>query len=101
VLRSDLERRFRDLVLAAGLPRPQTNVVVEGYELDAYWEAEGFAVELDSYATHGSPLSFETDKEREDDLLLAGIEMIRVTGPRFEREPDRVIARLARLLAER
>jgi hypothetical protein len=50
-LRSDLERRFRRLVLAAGLPRPQTNVVVEGYELDCYWEAEGFAVELDSPAS--------------------------------------------------
>jgi hypothetical protein len=46
-LRSGLEKRFRDLVLRAGLPAPQTNVVVEGYELDAYWEAEGFAVELD------------------------------------------------------
>ena len=61
MLRSDLERRFRDLVLAAGLPRPQTNVVVEGYELDCYWEAEGFAVELDTYATHGSRRSFEAD----------------------------------------
>jgi Transcriptional regulator, AbiEi antitoxin len=54
-LRSDLEKRFRRLVLRAGLPTPQTNVVIEGYELDAYWEAEGFAVELDVYATHGSP----------------------------------------------
>src|SRR5262249_36215444 len=36
-LRSGLEKRFRDLVLRAGLPRPQTNVVVAGYELDAYW----------------------------------------------------------------
>ncbi|HVW46700.1 MAG TPA: type IV toxin-antitoxin system AbiEi family antitoxin, partial [Solirubrobacterales bacterium] len=63
-LRSDLEKRFRRLVLRAGLPRPQTNVVVEGYELDAYWEAEGFAVELDVYATHGSPRSFEADRKR-------------------------------------
>jgi very-short-patch-repair endonuclease len=99
-LRSDLERRFRRLVLAAGLPTPQTNVVVEGYELDCYWEAEGFAVELDVYATHGSPGSFEADREREDDLLLAGIELIRITDVRLEREPretiDRVTAHLER-----
>jgi very-short-patch-repair endonuclease len=101
VLRSDLEKRFRDLVLAAGVPRPQTNVVVEGYELDAYWEAEGFAVELDVYATHGSPTSFEEDRKREDDLLLAGIELIRVTDVRLDREPHETIARVAAHLARR
>jgi very-short-patch-repair endonuclease len=100
-LRSDLEKRFRGLVLRAGLPRPQTNVVVEGYELDAYWEAEGFAVELDVYATHGSPASFEADREREDELLLAGIELIRVTDVRLDREPRETIARVAAHLARR
>jgi very-short-patch-repair endonuclease len=101
VLRSDLERRFRRLVLAAGLPTPQTNVAVEGYELDCYWEAEGFAVELDAYATHGSPRSFEADREREDDLLLAGIELIRVTDVRLERDPRGTIARVAAHLERR
>lgn len=100
-LRSDVERRFRRLVLAAGLPSPQTNVVVEGYELDTYWEAEGFAVEIDSYATHGSRLSFEEDPKRVDDLLLAGIETIRVTDVRLEREPRQTIARIADHLARR
>jgi very-short-patch-repair endonuclease len=101
VLRSDLERGFRRLVLRAGLPTPQTNVVVEGYELDAYWEAEGFAVELDVYATHGSPTSFEADREREDELLLAGIELIRVTDVRLDREPRETVARVAAHLARR
>jgi very-short-patch-repair endonuclease len=101
VLRSNLERRFRDLVIAAGLPRPQTNVAVEGYELDAYWEAEGFAVELDVYATHGSRRSFEADRERADDLLLAGVELIRVTDVRLAREPGETIARVAAHLARR
>jgi predicted transcriptional regulator of viral defense system/very-short-patch-repair endonuclease len=101
VLRSGLERRFRELVIAAGLPRPQTNVFVEGYELDAYWEAEGFAVELDVYATHGSRLSFEEDRKRQDDLLLAGVETIRVTGARLDREPRATIARVAAHLERR
>jgi very-short-patch-repair endonuclease len=101
ILRSDLERRFRRLVLDAGLPIPQANVAVEGYELDCYWEAEGFAVELDVYATHGSPRSFEADREREDDLLLAGIELIRVTDVRLDRDPRRTIARVAAHLERR
>jgi hypothetical protein len=101
ILRSDLERRFRRLVLDAGLPVPQTNVAVEGYELDCYWEAEGFAAELDVYATHGSPRSFEADREREDDLLLAGIELIRVTDVRLDRDPRGTIARVAEHLERR
>lgn len=101
VLRSNLERRFRDLVVAAGLPRPATNVFVAGYELDAYWEAEGFAVEIDVYATHGSRASFEEDRERADDLLLAGIELIRITDVRLDREPGETIARVAAHLARR
>jgi very-short-patch-repair endonuclease len=100
-LRSDLEKRFRDLVLVSGLPRPQMNALVEGYELDAYWESEGFAVELDVYGTHGSPTSFEADRERADDLLLAGIELIRVTDVRLAREPRETIARVAAHLARR
>ncbi len=101
VLRSDLERRFRDLVLAAGLPAPQTNIVVEGYELDCYWETEGFAVELDVFATHGSRDSFEADRERQDNLLLAGIELIRVTDVRLDREPRETVARVAAHLERR
>jgi hypothetical protein len=54
--RSSLERRFLELVKAAGLPKPSTNLFVEGYELDAYWPAERFAVELDTYKHHGDPV---------------------------------------------
>ncbi|MGH2938409.1 MAG: type IV toxin-antitoxin system AbiEi family antitoxin domain-containing protein [Solirubrobacterales bacterium] len=101
VIRSEVERRFRDLVIAAGLPRPQTNVFVAGCELDAYWEAEAFAVEIDVFATHGSRVSFEEDRKRADDLLLAGIEMIRVTDVRLEREPRETISRVAAHLERR
>src|SRR5262249_45169104 len=81
--RSGLERRFLELVRGSGLPEPSMNAFVAGHELDAWWETERFAVELDVYETHGSRLSFETDRERDDELLLAGIETTRVTGPRL------------------
>jgi hypothetical protein len=99
--RSDFERAFLAAAIDAGLPQPHASYVEQGHELDLYWPEHRFAVELDVYETHGTRESFEADRLRQEDLLLAGIEMIRVTGPRFEREPDRVIARLARLLAER
>lgn len=96
--RSSLERRFLELVREAGLPEPAMNYFVAGFEIDAWWEAEEFGVELDVYETHGSRLSFEEDRVRDDKLLLAGIRATRVTGPRLDREPDEVVASLRRHL---
>lgn len=77
------------------------NFNVSGYEVDAYWEPERFAVELDVYETHGSRAAFERDPLRQEDLKLGGVEMIRVTGQRLDREPQRVMKRLDELLAQR
>jgi len=99
--RSSLEQRFLELVREAGLPAPAMNFNVGGYELDAYWERERFAVELDLYETHGTRAAFERDRLREDDLLLIEVETIRVTGPRLRREPDAAVARVAAHLARR
>jgi len=93
--RSKLERRFRRLLKRAGLPAPSMNFNVLGYELDAYWEPERFAVELDVYETHGSHAAFERDRLRQEDLKLKGVEMIRVTGPRLDREPEAIVGRVA------
>lgn len=93
--RSKLEGRFRRLLKRAGLPAPAMNFSVLGYELDAYWEPERFAVELDVYETHGSHAAFERDRLRQDDLKLKGVEMIRVTGPRLDSEPEAIVARVA------
>ena len=101
VSRSQLECDFLALVLAAGLPRPATNYVEHGFELDVYWPERRFAVELDVFETHGTREAFHRDRLRQEDLMLAGIALIRVTDVRLEREPDRVIQRVARLLGER
>lgn len=96
--RSGLEERFFELVLERHLPRPATNFVEAGYELDVYWPELRFAVELEVYETHGGRLSFEEDPVRQESLKLAGVEMICVTGPRLDREPDQVMDNLTRLL---
>jgi hypothetical protein len=64
--RSGLERRFLEVVREAGLTEPAMNAFVAGYEIDAFWAAERFGVELDVYETHGSRLSFEEDRDRDD-----------------------------------
>jgi predicted transcriptional regulator of viral defense system/very-short-patch-repair endonuclease len=99
--RSDLERRFLALVRHAGLPEPAMNSFVAGHEIDAYWDDARFGVEIDVYATHGSRVSFEADRTRDDELLLAGLETIRVTGVRLDREPAAVLDSVRRHLARR
>lgn len=99
--RSDLESWFLELLEEGGLSRPVSNSNVAGYELDVYWPDLRFAVELDVFETHGTRDSFEADRLRQEDLKLAGVEIIRVTGPRLEREPRQVVERVARLLPQR
>lgn len=99
--RSHFERYFLDRSRRGEFPRPSMNFFAEGYELDAYWPGERFAVELDTYEYHGDPTAFERDRRRQEDLKLAGIEMVRITGLRFEHEPHAVAARIHRLLKQR
>ncbi len=98
---SDFERRFLAAVRGAGLPSPSANLSVAGFMLDVYWSELRFAVELDVYETHGSHASFENDRLRQEELKLQGKEMIRITAPRFDADPDEVIDRLKRHLAQR
>jgi hypothetical protein len=99
--RSGFERRFLELVRDAGLPEPAMNAFVAGHELDAWWEDACFGVELDTWETHGSRLSFEEDRVRTDDFLHAELVVTRVTETRLDREPDAVVDSLRRHLARR
>lgn len=99
--RSEFERLFFEAVLRAGMPRPASNFVESGFELDVYWPEHRFAVELDTYGTHGTKAAFERDHLRDEDLMLAGIEMVRVTDVRFHREPKAVMRRVSMLLTRR
>jgi len=95
------ERLLLDAIKRAGLSRPSINLWVECGEVDLYWARERFAVEVDGWETHRTRAAFERDPLRLEDLKLAGIDGIRVTARRVEREPDKVAARLGVLLARR
>jgi len=99
--RARSERLFLALVKKAGLPRPATNLFIAGHEIDAYWEQEKFAVEVDGWGAHRTRVAFERDPRRIEDLKLAGIDAIRITARRIEREPEAVAKRLATFLAQR
>ncbi|MFL5834450.1 MAG: hypothetical protein ACJ76B_10800 [Solirubrobacterales bacterium] len=99
--RSLFEKQFRRLIIRAGISAPSMNFNAHGNELDAYWPELRFAVELDLFETHGSRAAFERDRLRQEELKLLGIEMIRVTKPRLDAEPDAVLRNLSTLLERR
>ncbi len=99
--RSGGEKRMLAALADASVARPAVNNFVEGYEIDFFWDDERLAVELDSWEYHRSRRSFEEDRDRQEKLSMAGIEMIRITGTRLKREPDTVARRISAHLARR
>jgi very-short-patch-repair endonuclease len=99
--RSGGEKRLLAALAEAGVRRPLVNNFIEGYELDFYWERERLAVELDSWEHHRGRRSFEQDRQRQEELAMAGIETIRITGARLKREPRKVAMRIASHLSRR
>jgi hypothetical protein len=99
--RSGGEKRLLAALADAGVERPWVNNFIGGYELDFYWERERLAVELDSWEHHRSRRSFEEDRKRQEQLAMAGIETIRITGTRLKHEPQQVANRIAEHLVRR
>jgi very-short-patch-repair endonuclease len=85
--RSELEERLLQLCDDHGLPRPQVNTRIEGIEVDFVWRAERLIVEVDGYAYHRSPTSFETDRERDATLVATGWRVLRFTWAQITRRP--------------
>ncbi len=101
VMRSELEREFLLLCRESDLAPPSLNSFVEGFEVDALWEAERLIVELDGFEFHKTRAAFERDRSRDASLQLAGYRVIRVTARRLRDDPDAVMATIGRLLASR
>jgi very-short-patch-repair endonuclease len=94
------ERDMLELVRAAGLPEPSTNVYVAGELVDFVWWRQRLIVEIDHYGTHGSKRSFEDDRLRDTKLQRAGFRVMRVTYERLGQDPVGVLADIRALLAE-
>ena len=97
--RSEAERRFLELVREAGLPEPETNVMIAGWEVDFLWREQRLIVEVDGYAFHSMRSSFERDRRKAADLAAAGFRTSRVTWRRLAEEAVAVAVQLAAALS--
>lgn len=77
--RSELEEAMLATSRAEGLPDPQTNAFVLGYEVDFLWSDKRLIVETDGFGAHRTKRAFERDRRRDVDLALAGYTVARFT----------------------
>jgi very-short-patch-repair endonuclease len=96
--RNDFEEALVALVDAHGLPRPRMNadLSLRGrfFEIDALWERERVAVELDSRSVHGTRKRFESDRQRDRILVAEGWQTMRVTWRQLQEEPEAIVGDL-------
>jgi very-short-patch-repair endonuclease len=97
--RSELEEAFLALCRRGGLPDPEVNVQLHGYEVDFLWRKQKRVVEVDGYAFHSRRGAFERDRRKDVDLELAGFPVTRFTHHQVMYEPDATLRRTALLLA--
>lgn len=95
-----LERRFRELVLQAGLPMPATQAHPGSYRVDFYWEDLGLVVETDSLRYHRTAFKQAADKRRDNKHALSGLLTLRFTHGQVAYEPDYVRGELQRAMRE-
>src|SRR5206468_7428217 len=86
---SELERRFLRIVRAAGLPPPQTGVVVNGFKVDFYWPELGLVVETDGLRYHRTPAQQSRERVRDQAHAAAGLTPLRFTRADPVRAPAR------------
>ena len=90
--RSELEEALLRLCDDYGLPRPETNTVIEGELVDAVWRDQRLIVEVDGYDFHKGPFKFATDRERDVCLTTKGWRVLRFTWGHVTERPAWVAA---------
>jgi very-short-patch-repair endonuclease len=99
VTRSQLEEAFLAIVRGIGLPDPEVNEPLHGYEPDFLWREKRLVIETDGYGTHSTRRAFEHDRRRDVELALHGYSVHRFSHDQVVHAPHET-GRLLRLLYE-
>jgi hypothetical protein len=102
---SELEERFLALCRSANLPAPERQVWLDPDDggpmvrADFVWRDQRLVVETDGARFHGTRRALERDGRRDQRLIVAGWQVIRITWRQLTERPQEVIALLRELLA--
>jgi predicted transcriptional regulator of viral defense system len=102
VTESELEEAFHAFLATTSLPMPTFNepLFIDGRWLrpDCTWQRERLIAELDGRSVHDTDRTYETDRERDRQLLVAGWRVVRITWRQLQ-NPARLKEDLTALLA--
>jgi hypothetical protein len=86
----ELERLFRPLAAAAGLPIPLTKHIVNEFEVDFFWPDLGLVVETDGWRYHRTPSAQTRDALRFQTHTASGLTPLRFSHYQVKYEPRHV-----------
>jgi hypothetical protein len=86
----ELERLFRPLAAAAGLPVPLTKHIVNKFEVDFFWPDLGLVLETDGWRYHRTPSAQTRDALRFQVHTAAGLTPLRFSHYQVKHEPRHV-----------
>ena len=86
----ELERLFRPIASAAGLPVPLTKQMVNRFEVDFFWPDLGLVVETDGWRYHRTPSAQTRDALRFQRHTAAGLTPLRFSHWQVKHEPRHV-----------
>jgi very-short-patch-repair endonuclease len=92
--RSEFEDLVLDLILGAGLRRPEINVRLGRVLPDLRWPDQRLTVECDGAAWHDGRLAREDDAARQAHLEASGERVLRVTWQQAVGHPRQTLARM-------
>jgi hypothetical protein len=98
------EERLLALTRALGIPDPDTNAFVvlpdggRAIRVDFVWRELRVALEVDGRETHDTQQAFETDRERDQRLTVAGWRPVRTTWRQLKYRPHELRPVLIKLL---
>jgi very-short-patch-repair endonuclease len=99
---TELERLFTALLRRHGLPEPDRQVTLGGERpigrVDFLYRSRRLIVEVDGRLGHSQVLDLEKDHRRDQESLVAGLRVVRVTYRQLTQRPDEVVRVLRHLL---
>ncbi|HET9720819.1 MAG TPA: type IV toxin-antitoxin system AbiEi family antitoxin domain-containing protein, partial [Solirubrobacteraceae bacterium] len=101
ITRSGGEERLRNLILSSGLPIPEMQARLYGFEGDYYWEEAAYVVEFDGFDVHSTRSAWRRDRLKDRVFAANGIRLDRFTWEDITEQPLATIAHISRQIAER
>ena len=93
---SEAERQFHRLLRAAGITGWKANrpVLIDGLNVypDVVFRRQRLVIEIDGREFHSEPEVFESDRRRQNLLVLNGWRVLRITWRMIADDPDQVVS---------